>query len=247
MHTRNLILATMMSLFGTCLGGTIDPSAKDEDHLKYAEGFKCVVEIMGRCGCGKDHEFHASAVAISPNWVLTAAHVVEGTSGVYVRIGGKKFPASKVIINERFKEENLGIADIALCRSDEEFGLDFYPSLYESDDEESKVVSISGYGVTGNFSTGASRFDWNRRAGSNIVERLERDVMICGLSNRKTKMEFLIAPGDSGGGLFIENKLAGINSFVSAADGKTDSDYGDESAHTRVSKFVEWIRKNMKD
>ena len=58
-------------------------------------------------------------------------------------------------------------------------------------------------------------------------------------------MEYLIAPGDSGGGLFIDlgagPMLAGVHSFGASFDGITDSDYGDISGHTRVSKFTGWI------
>lgn len=244
---RTWIVAISFWFCGICFAGTIDPSAKDEDHIEYAEGFPCVVEILGMCKCGGEHEFHASAVAISSNWVLTAAHVVDGTKSPYVKIGDKKFPANKVLVHENFKEDNLGYADIALCRCEGDFGLAFYPELYEDKDEVSKVASMAGYGMTGTFSEGSKKSDKRKRAGSNIVAGSERDVLVCNLSDRRTRMEFLIAPGDSGGGLFIGKRLAGINSFVSAADGKTDSDYGDESAHTRVSKFVEWIRKNAKE
>jgi hypothetical protein len=61
----------------------------------------------------------------------------------------------------------------------------------------------------------------------------------------KTELEFLIASGDSGGGLFIDNKLAGINSCVMAVDKKPDSTYNDESGHTRISKFIGWIKENI--
>ena len=59
----------------------------------------------------------------------------------------------------------------------------------------------------------------------------------------KTELEFLISPGDSGGGLFIDQKLAGIHSYVYATDGKSDSDYGDVGCSTRVSDYIEWIDK----
>ena len=244
---RTWIVAISLLFSSMCRAGTIDPSSKDQDHLDYATGYPCVLEIMGKCKCGGDHEFHASAVAISPHWVLTAAHVVEGTGGIYVKVGERKFPAIKVLVHEKFKEDSVGHADIALCGFLDDLGLNFYPELYEDGDEVSKVASIAGYGMTGTFSTGSKILDKKRRAGSNIVAEGENDVLVCNLSDRKTKLEFLIAPGDSGGGLFIGKKLAGINSFVSARDGKTDSGYGDESAHTRVSKFVEWIRTNTKD
>ena len=232
-------------LSSASLAGTIDPSVSDQKYLDYAEGFGCVVRIEGVCDCGKDHEYHASAVAISPNWVLTAAHVVADVKDPVIKIGDKSFKVSKVVVHKDFKEGNVGYADIALCRCDGDFGLDFYPELYESNDELLKVVSMSGYGMSGTFSTGVVKSDKKRRAGSNKVSRLERDVLVCVLTDQKTSLEFLIASGDSGGGLFIGKRLAGINSFVMAADGKTDSDYGDECAHTRVSKFVPWIRQSM--
>lgn len=234
--------------FSCSFAGTIDPSVPDQKHIDYAKGFGSVVQIEGRCCCGKgeEHMFYASAVAISPNHALTAAHVVAGNDKVHIRIGEKTFKALDVMVHEEFKEDRVGYSDIALCRCEGDFGLDFYPELYENSDEVSKTASMAGYGTTGTFSTGAIRSDRNRRAGSNIIARSERDVLVCVLSDRKTQMEFLIAPGDSGGGMFIGNKLAGINSFVMADDGKPDSDYGDECAHTRVSKFLEWIRERSK-
>lgn len=237
----------MAIVCGLCHAGTRDPSVADKDHLKYGEEFHSVVRVEGKCGCGKgeDHGFNGSGVAISGNWVVTAAHVVDGNKDVVVKIGDKVFPADSVIVHEDFDDSRVGHCDIALCRCAGDFGLEFYPGLYDDDDEVSKVASISGYGTSGSFSTGAVVSDGKRRAGSNIIARTERDVLVCVLSDRKTKLEFIIAPGDSGGGLFIGNRLAGINSFVMADDGKPDSDYGDESAHTRVSKFVPWIRGKM--
>jgi succinyl-CoA synthetase beta subunit len=64
-------------------------------------------------------------------------------------------------------------------------------------------------------------------------------------SSSPLNLEGLIAPGDSGGGLFINvggtNYLAGINSFIGSFDGKTNADYGDISGAIRVSAFNSWI------
>ena len=64
-------------------------------------------------------------------------------------------------------------------------------------------------------------------------------------SSTPLDLEYLIAPGDSGGGVFIDfgsgPLLAGIHSFGAAWDGLVDSDYGDASGHTRVSVFNSWI------
>ena len=66
--------------FTICKGGTIDPSVPDEKYKNYGSKFKCVLKIIGTCNCEEKHTFNASAVAISPNWALTAAHVVKNST-----------------------------------------------------------------------------------------------------------------------------------------------------------------------
>jgi hypothetical protein len=64
--------------------------------------------------------------------------------------------------------------------------------------------------------------------------------------HNKTALELLIAPGDSGGGLFIGNSLAGLASFVAAQQGeKADSNYGDLAAFARVSTHADWIESEI--
>lgn len=240
----------LIVLLGTsAIAGTIDPRVSDEKHKSYGDKFENVVRIKGDCYCEKkkeSHEFRASAVVIKPNWALTAAHVVKDTSNVKIVVGENEFSV-KTISHKDFETDNFGHFDIAICHSEKDFGMKFYPELYSDSDEEGKVVSISGYGLTGNFSTGAIKGDGIKRAGSNIINRLENSILVCTLDDKRTELEFLIASGDSGGGLFIGNKLAGINSFVMAADKVPNADYGDESGHTRISLFIDWIEERIKE
>jgi secreted trypsin-like serine protease len=61
-------------------------------------------------------------------------------------------------------------------------------------------------------------------------------------------LEFIIAPGDSGGGLFIENDLAGIHSgVIEDKINKGKSKYGAVSAHTRVSVYKDWIENTTQE
>lgn len=225
--------------------GTIDPRTPDQKHIEYGGKFKNAVRIKGLCSCEdkKQHEFLATAVVIKPNWALTAAHVVKNSSDIKIVIGDNSYNVLP-LVHEEFEEKNFGHNDIALCYSEKDFGLDFYPELYEKDDEQGKIASLSGYGATGTFSTGVIKSDGMKRGGSNTINRTERKVLICTLDDPRTELEFLIAHGDSGGPLFIGNKVAGIHTFVMADDGKPNSDYGDESGHTRVSLYVDWINKN---
>lgn len=238
-----VVLATSFSL-----AGTIDPVVSESRHVEYGKKFVHVVKIKGVCHCKKReaaHDFHASAVVISPKWIVTAAHVVSSSDEVRIVIGEREYKISRIKIHEDFKEDKVGYNDIALGESEEDFGMDFYPELYSDRDEAGKVVSMSGYGMTGTFRTGAVKSTETKLAGSNIVERIERNCLVCtNVGGVKTELEFMIASGDSGGGLFLDGKLAGINSFVMADDGKPNSDYGDECAHTRVSSYVDWIKSN---
>ena len=59
---------------------------------------------------------------------------------------------------------------------------------------------------------------------------------------RPLNLEYQLAKGDSGGALFIGGLLAGVNSFIDSRDGRTDADYGDISATTRVSSHSNWIQ-----
>lgn len=229
--------------------GTIDPSTPDEKYRKYGSEHECVVKISGIYANEKEnHNFSASAVVMSPHWILTAAHVVQEASNVRIKIGKKEYDIEKIIVNKDFESDNLGYGDIALGYCREDFGISIYPKLYDKKDEVGKVVGICGYGMTGTFSTGIIKSDGEKRAGSNIVDRIDRNCLVCSIDGgRKTGLEFMIGSGDSGGGLFLEGKLAGINSFVMAADKKPNSDYGDECAHTRVSDYIDWIEINTKN
>lgn len=245
------ILLSVIVAFFSCLislGGTIDPNIVDSKYVEYGEKFIHIYKI-----CGTNHDakmFCGSAVAIQSNWVLTAAHVVKEARFCLISQveNEKSHVIDEIIVKKEFEENNFGYNDIALCYISKDLGLDFYPELYDTEDEVGKICSMGGYGITGTFNTGAVISDNKKRAGSNKVESIDRELLICTPSiSRKTSLEFLISSGDSGGGLFIDGKLAGINSCVIAADKKPDSTYGDESGHTRISKHIGWIKNTIKN
>lgn len=241
----NLVMSFSLCLSNLLYAGTIDPNILDEKYIEFGKKFECVYQICGQYE--DDSLFCASAVAINDNWVLTAAHVVKNSKLCIVHKDDKKYLVHIVIPHKDFEDKNFGNSDIALCYTDEPLGLEFYPELYSDSDEVGKICTISGYGITGTFFTGSKISDGKKRAGSNMIDGTEKDLLICSPSvTNKTALEFIIAHGDSGGGLFIENKLAGINSCVMATDKKPDSTYGDESCHTRISKFIPWIRETMR-
>lgn len=228
--------------------GTIDPNIPDKNYIEFGSKFYCVVKV---CGSYEDDSlFCASGVIIDKRFVLTAAHVVEGYKTCYVKIEDKKYLLKSILIHKDFNTD-FGTADIAIGFCEEGFTeIKFHPPLYNDTDEVKKVCSISGWGLTGNFNTGSNKSDNKLRAGSNTIDSIYKDLLVCSPSKPTdadyTKLEYMICSGDSGGGLFIEGKLAGINSCIMAVGRSPMSKYGEESGHTRISKFIEWINESKK-
>jgi hypothetical protein len=134
---------------------------------------------------------------------------------------------------------------------------------YTGTGELGQVGTEVGFGMTGTGSTGATTFDGLKRAGTNGVDAFYNSpgngkrILLADFDSGKasdnsygtsarTPMESIIAPGDSGGGLFESiggvQYLTGVTSFIWARlDGTTDSDYGDVAGWTRVEVFNSWI------
>jgi S1-C subfamily serine protease len=229
-------------LAGVAFAGTRDPGVPDSRHVAYGERFACVGLLECR-EAGTGRAMAASAVAIDPHWVLTAAHVVDDAEQWSVVLTGTTHKIVEVVVHDGFAEGKIGCCDIAVGRVAEDLGLEFYPALYDRDDEEGKVVSIAGYGLTGTFDSGHVTSDDKRRAGSNVVDYVaSQGLLVCSVgSGVQTELEFLLSPGDSGGGLFIGNSLAGVNSVVMAKGRSPSSKRGEESGHVRISTHKEWI------
>jgi hypothetical protein len=229
--------------------GTRDPRIKDAEYIEYANSFKTVGKI---CGLAKDgSKFCGSAVAIDDYHILTAAHVIQGSVSCSFYINDKEYCIPDIRMHKNFENGGFGVADIAIGRSELSFDLDKYPELYNEENEVGKECAICGYGFSGTFETGSKFYDDKKRAGLNRIDNIEKDMLVCSSSDKTdkniTKMEFLIASGDSGGGLFINNRLAGINSCVMAVDRSPQSKYNEESGHTRISKFLDWINEYRKN
>jgi hypothetical protein len=242
MYTKILLL--MMSLYMSQLyGGTILDSVNDNEYIQYAKNIDCVVKIVGK----KDDQTKGvfSGIIIHPHWIITAAHTLDNEQKFYFYLEDKELEISEFFIHPKYNSSEFGSIDIGLCYIINPIKIKFIPELYKENNEIDKICCIVGYGMTGTGKSGAIKWDGKRRAGSNKIINIHKNMLMCDMSSdNPTQLEFCMASGDSGGGLFIDKKLAGINSCVFHDDPKLIGKYHDDSGHTRISnkECLDWIK-----
>lgn len=233
--------AILLALTLEAFAGTTDDGVADAVYVEYGKSFAPwtrkveVVESTGKLAVG-------TGVVFADRWALTAAHVVE--DAVTVSVDGNRVEA--VYVHPQYDQSSVGWNDIAVLYCSADFELPYYPPLAEREENQGDLVTLAGYGATGKITTGHAKSDGLLRAGTNTIERFERTIIVCHAESGSSPREFVIAPGDSGGPLFVgagqEAAIAGIHSFTSkVGTGPVRSRRGEETAHTRVSLFVDWI------
>ena len=258
--TAGAVVVVLAVLSGPGVGGVIRDDGSDADHLALAANYPSVGRVNFSTS---ESQFIASGTLIADQWVLTAAHVVDEAEEMTFVVGGQTYMGDKWIPHPLWDGDLPAGYDIALIKLAEPV-TDVEPARrYRGRRELGAEMTMVGYGLTGDGLTGYTTFDGQKRAGNNVIDAVEGRsrrqyrLMLCDFDNpsdpadsvfgsaEPVDMEYLIAPGDSGGGAFIEGRhgplLAGVNSLIGAIDGLIDCDYGDISGHTRVSSFNRWI------
>lgn len=240
------VLFIIALVASSALAGTTDDAIPDARYVEYGRTFSTYTARIGGVDVDGTTPF-GSCVLIHDRWALTAAHVVEDfTRGVVIASTGRR-RIDRIAVHQGFTDAIMLWNDLALVRVDQSFGLDFYPPISTGDEKPGATVSVVGYGITGRLSAGHSTYDGELRAGTGIIGRFEAGTLIVPARRGNSPLPFCIAPGDSGGPVFAGGKLVGINSLtMKVSDGTpTKSREGEESAHTRVSIYHDWIHAVM--
>jgi hypothetical protein len=178
--------------------------------------------------------FSASGTLIGSDWVLTAAHVMDGATTGQFTVGGQAYNVSKWVTHPKWDGELRRGYDLALVKLDRDVAGVTPASLYTGRKEFGALATFVGFGRTGTGLAGDTAFDGLKRAGQNTIDgslgkeqwplnatfhtKLPKNArsFLVDFDNphnaadsqvgasTPVDLEYLISLGDSGGGAFVD-------------------------------------------
>lgn len=192
---------------------------------------------------------------IAPRWVLTTSHVatlIPKGEGIF-RLGGKEYKVARVFMHPHstIGPDEPPKIDMALLVLAEEIKNVTPLGLMKETDEAEKEVTIVGFGEGGDGkSKPRRRADEKRRAVTNVVTEASPLRIHClfDAPPAGTELEGVAVHGDGGAPALIKVNDSWLVAGVSSPHEEGNlGTYGVMNGFTRVSTFVQWIEKTIKD
>jgi hypothetical protein len=209
--------------------------------------------------------FGGSGTLIGSKWVLTAGHVAFAKAGGTFSISGQNYAILRSITYPGWSFAS-DLYDVGLVELSTEV-LGVAPAVMVSLTDDSVLLGQSttwvGYGQGGTGLTGATGQPGTLRGFTNNIDGFGPTLglvtssmfsdfdrpdglknSIAGSSAFPTALEGNVAPGDSGGAVYLDGVgLVGVISYRGrlSADPFSNSDYGELSGASRLNQFTDWI------
>jgi hypothetical protein len=250
------------------------PSSTYEAYGQQSQ-FQSVGWMAGLHSDGLGHPT-GSGVYLGDGWVLTAAHVVEGSinaSGFvnlmfgvgpnYYNNWGEYGMADAWYIYPGYSSSagNGQTPDLALVHLSTSLSVSA-AVIYSGTVQGGDTISMVGYGVPGTDSTGPLTYDGEKRGGDNILSGFGSDGSLDYSLYSSSYMfaefdwlnqmplECMGSPYDSGGGVFMEGSgqwyLTGIMDFTTGP-GTAGLLYGFSTGALDVTQYSGWIDETRAD
>lgn len=212
--------------------------------------------------------FSGSGVLLSDRWVLTAGHVSRNKqSGGSFRVGEVNYTIASTVLHPGYSTSGTSYSnDLGLLYLSAPVTRISTTNMYRFTQPSSilgREATYVGHGFSGTGLTGAET-PIELRAFTNLIEFYGDQYGLTttsfvsdfdnptGTSNRQdsnpaaTRLEGAVAPGDSGGGVFVTvdgvRYLIGITSYSGAVSPATsNSKYGGLSGAVDLQQFHPWI------
>lgn len=233
-----LVIAILQALALSTSAITIRHDVEDNKYLEFGKKFPSVC-ALGRAGDG---------TLIAPQWILSAAHVVNGLQrrgqSIAARCGETDYAVEKVFVNPQWTQ--MGAHDIALLKLSKPVAGITPAAIYLKSDEENQMATIVGHGDTRTGKGGEWISDNRVRAATSKIDRADEKWIYLSFDEppKGTELEGAPGRGDSGGPAFIIEKgktfVVGVSSL--GTDGKNGpATYGAVDSFVRVSQYKKWI------
>ena len=258
----SLLAEGWLFVFANCQpaeGVTIRDDQPDSDYL--ALGASSDFSAVGTFAAG----LTGAGTLIAPDWVLTAAHLIIGAGSGIFTLNGSSYASTQIITDPAWNGHADSGNDFALVHLSSSIAAIPPAMLYTGTSEFGQVGTFVGYGFTGTGLTGYNTALGNqKRAFQNMIDGdfglpllvyaadfdSPHDVNASGFGSAyPLALEGCVTPGDSGGGVFIQQGsqyyLAGVISTVGYLDGSPNGSYSDASGFGRISAALPWINSTI--